>query len=102
MNKGDNEPVITLELGPVPMIVQSAEAFQTEAEGNGKNKKEPRKLYQVSLSAVLDSWQLSLLLAKVEGHTAFFKLLDPSEAERETEPEAERENVELETTIPGT
>jgi hypothetical protein len=99
MNNKKEKTVITLELGPVPMIVQSTEAFQTEAEGNGKEKKEPKKLYQVSLSAVLDSWQLSLLFAKTEGHTAFFKLLDPSEAERETEDEAERETVEAE--IPG-
>lgn len=101
MNQDKKEqPILVLELGPIPMIVQSNEAFQTEGDQNGNDKKKekkPRKLYQVTLNAVLDSFQLSLLYAKVEDHTAFFKVLDPSEAKREIEGEAEKETIEVET-----
>jgi hypothetical protein len=64
---------IPVELGAIPLIIQEAEAFQTGDE------KEPKKLYRVSIQAVLDSFQLGLLMMKVEGHTAYAEIVAPRE-----------------------
>lgn len=69
----NNAPEISLELGAIPLIIQEAEAFQTGDE------KEPKKLYRLSIQAVLDSFQLGLLMRKVEGHTVYAEIVAPRE-----------------------
>ncbi len=69
----NNAPEIPADLGAIPLIVESIEAFQIGDE------KEPKKLYRLSIQAVLDSFQLSLLMRKVEGHTIYAETKAPRE-----------------------
>jgi hypothetical protein len=74
---------LILEPGPYPILVQSVEATTVKVEG----EKEPKKVFMVHLTAVLDAWQLAYLFNKVEGHQFRAKALSPTEMALEQEAE---------------
>lgn len=72
---------LMMELGSFPVLVRDVSAVKLD--GPDAEKSPTKQVYQVSMEAVLDAFQLSLLFARVEGHALVVRPAEKEQADAE-------------------